>query len=128
MLTKQQLNIIFCGTFYGVNIFLNKLLGSYFSCIGISFDKTHFTCNWIVLKWFLEYHEVYWINKTSSIIEDMKTAPRNKLKKVEKWTLILASIDNKWRISILVSTPLNHRALQIQNSQICFLAHDNFDY
>ena len=29
-------------------------------------------------KWILEYHEVCLIRKTSGIIEDMKTAQRNK--------------------------------------------------
>ena len=28
------------------------LLGSYFSCVDISFDKIHFTCIWIVLSGF----------------------------------------------------------------------------
>ena len=30
---------------------LQSLLGSYFICIGLSFDKMRFTCNWVDLSW-----------------------------------------------------------------------------
>ena len=36
----------------GIQFHITKVLGSYFSNVGISFDKTHFTYSWVVLSGF----------------------------------------------------------------------------
>ena len=38
----------FCG--FVTDCQRERLLGSYFLCIGIFFDKMHFTCNWVDLR------------------------------------------------------------------------------
>ena len=80
---------------------------------------------------FLEYHEVYWVIKISGIIEDIKTAPRNKWRKAEKVNLdtssILASIETKWWTLILAWFLSIYQAMQIENSQTRFSAHDDLD-
>ena len=54
-----------------------KVLRVIFSYVGISYDKTHFTYNSVVLSG-IEYHKVCLTNKNSGIIEDMKTTVKNK--------------------------------------------------
>ena len=66
------------------------MLGSYFLCIDLSFDKTQFTCNFVDLsclakknlngesKLGLMYQEVCYSETSNSIIKDMKIDSRNK--------------------------------------------------
>ena len=54
-----------------------KVLSVIFSYVGISYDKTHFTCNSMVLS-SIEYHKVCLTNNNSGIIENMKTTLKNK--------------------------------------------------
>ena len=54
-----------------------KVLRVIFSYVGISYDKTHFTYNSVVLSG-IEYHKVCLTNNNSSIIENMKTTLKNK--------------------------------------------------
>ena len=43
-------------------------------CIGESFDKTHFTCNWLDLGWVYYFEE----QEIKFSIEAMQICPRNK--------------------------------------------------
>ena len=54
-----------------------KVLRVIFSYVGISYDKTHFTYNSVVLSG-IEYHKVCLTNNNSGIIENMKTTLKNK--------------------------------------------------
>ena len=66
--------LIIFGLFRSMWVYekIRKVLELYFSCVGISFDKTHFTCNSIILN-DIEYHKVCLTNKKSDIIEDITT-------------------------------------------------------
>ena len=60
------------------------MLGSYFSIVGISFEKMYLIYLYLgSFKWIIEYHVVCFINETSGIIENMKTVQRNKCEKLK---------------------------------------------
>ena len=78
--------------------YLIKLARLYFYVIGISYNKSHFTCIWVVLSRFKNIISwVCWKDITSGTIEDMKTAQRSKCEKLKTIVstvgLMLASIE-----------------------------------
>lgn len=94
------------------------MLGSYFSIVGIFFDKMHLIYLYLgSFKWILEYHKVYFINETSGIIHNMKIAQRNKCEKQKivnlNTSLIQIAIKSQWTSILLYTT----RSIEIRGSQ-----------